>query len=376
MNSDDTVTLSTVTGMRLVRFDLYRYRLAFSRPLTLGGITVHHREGLLLKLSGEDGSEGWGETAPLPGFSVESQDEAASQLRWLAASMIGREIKEALVGPYGELGRELDRIAPAPSVRFGFELAVWNLFAVSSGRTLSEMVTSSPRTVVPVNGLLMGSPADVLEEARRMSEAGYSCIKLKVGARTVAEDVVLVRALGEELGEGISLRLDANRAWGYEEAKEFAVGTAGVLFEYVEEPLADPALLPELVREFDMPVALDESLVGMEPEKVQESFAVAFVLKPTLLGGISRTLRAAGLAHRLSVTPVISSAYESGVGTAALVALAAGIGDRPVPAGLDPFRAMGEDVLDTSLNLPTPAVDVRETADASRTIDVRRLESL
>ena len=368
--------LSRVTGMRIVRFDLYRYRLPFSMPLTLGGITVQHREGLLLKLSGEDGSEGWGETAPLPGFSVESQDEAASQLRWLAASMIGREIKEDWVDPYGELGRELDRIAPAPSVRFGFELAVWNLFAVSSGRTLSEVVTSSPRTVVPVNGLLMGSPAAVLEEARRMSEAGYSSIKLKVGARTVAEDVVLVRALSEELGEGISLRLDANRAWGYEEAREFAVGTAGVLFEYVEEPLADPALLPELVREFDVPVALDESLVGMEPEKVQESFAVAFVLKPTLLGGISRTLRAAGLAHRLSVTPVISSAYESGVGTAALVALAAGIADRPVPAGLDPFRAMGEDVLHTSLNLPTPTVDVRETADASRTIDVRRLESL
>ena len=359
--------------MRLARFDLYRYGLPFTGPLTLGGITLFQREGLLLKLSGDDGSEGWGETAPLPGFSVESQGEAASQLRWLAGSMMGREVKEDWVDPYGEFGGELDRVAP--SVRFGFELAVWNLYAASSGRTLPEVVTPFPRAVVPVNGLLEGSPADVLVEARRMRDEGYRSLKLKVGTRTVAEEVALVGALGEELDEGISLRLDANRAWGYEEAAEFAGGTAGVRFEYVEEPLADPARLPDFVREFGVPVALDESLVGKELEEL-EAFAGAFVLKPMLLGGISRTLRVAGRAHRLGVTPVISSAYESGVGTAALVALAAGIGDRPVPAGLDTYRAIAEDVLETPLNLPAPEVGVRETADASRTIEVRRLARL
>ena len=57
-----------------------------------------------------------------------------------------------------------------------------------------------------------------------------------------------------------------------------------------------------------------------------------------------------------------------------MVALAAGIGDRPVPAGLDTYRAMAEDVLETPLDLPAPEVDVRETADASRTIAVRRLK--
>jgi O-succinylbenzoate synthase len=365
--------MSGVTGMKLARFDLYRYSLPFSRPLPLGGITRFQREGILLRLSGDDGSEGWGETAPLPGFSVESQSEAASQLRRLASSMVGREVKEDWVDPYGEFGRELDRVAP--SVRFGFELAVWNLYAPSSGRTLPEVVTPFPRAVVPVNGLLAGSPAEVLVEARRKSDAGYRSIKLKIGTRTVAEDVALVRALGEGLGEDISLRLDANRLWDYEEAAEFVRGTAGVRFEYVEEPLADPERLPDFVGEFGVPVALDESLVGMEPEKL-EAFAVAFVLKPTLLGGISRTLRAAGRAHRLGVTPVISSAYESGVGTAALVALAAGIGDRPVAAGLDTYRMMAEDVLETPLNLPAPSVGVRETEDASRTIDVRNLEWL
>jgi O-succinylbenzoate synthase len=359
--------------MKLAHFDLYRYSLPFSRPLTLGGYTLRHREGLLLRLSGDDGSEGWGESAPLPGFSGESQGEAASQLRRLAGSMMGREATDDWVDLHGEFGRELE--GSAPSVRFGFELAVWNLYGASTGRTLPELVTPSPRDVVPVNGLLSGSPAEVLAEARLMRDAGYRSVKLKVGARTVAEDAALVRTLGEELGEGISLRFDANRAWDYEEAAEFVGGTAGVRFEYVEEPLTDPVRLPGLVRKFGVPVALDESLVGLEPEKL-EAFVVAFVLKPTLLGGVSRTLQVAERALRLGVTPVISSAYESGVGTAALVALAAGIGDRPVAVGLDTYRTMAEDVLETPLNLPAPSISVRETMDASRTIDVRSLERL
>src|ERR687890_2428747 len=133
--------MSGVTGMKLARFDLYRYGLPFSRPLTLGSITRFQREGILLRLSGDDGSEGWGETAPLPGFSVESREEAVRQLRRLAGSMVGRGVDEDWVDPCGAFGRDLDHVAS--SVRFGLELALWNLFASSSRRTLPELVTPS-----------------------------------------------------------------------------------------------------------------------------------------------------------------------------------------------------------------------------------------
>jgi O-succinylbenzoate synthase len=361
--------------MNLASFDLYRFSLPLRGPLVLGGTTLRRREGVLLRLSGDDGSEGWGESAPLPGFSAESLDQVIVQLRRLAGSLIGREVKDDWTDRNGAFGRELERIAPASSVRFGLELAVWNLRADFSGKSLPELFSGQPRARVPVNGLLSGSWDEVLEEAQRTKKAGYEAVKLKVGARTVAEDARLVRKLVGEPGNTISLRLDANRAWGYEQAAEFLRGAPR--FEYLEEPLADPALLPQLVREFGVPVALDESLVGMEPEALEgHRYARAVVLKPTLLGGISNTLRMAGRALRLGMMPVVSSAYESGVGTAALVALAAGIGDRPVPAGLDTYRALVDDVLDTPLGLPAPSVDVGESAVASRAVDVGRLEAL
>ena len=68
----------------------------------------------------------------------------------------------------------------------------------------------------------------------------------------------------------------------------------------------------------------------------------------------------------------MSSSYEAGIGTGALVALASAVGGEP--AGLGTYRALSEDVIESPLPLPAPRVDVRATMDAARVVDVARLE--
>ena len=363
-----------MAAAKLSGFGIYRYKLPLSEPLELKGGVLGSREGLLLELASDDGGIGLGEASPLPGFSRESLQESARQLRDLASSVAGREVADDWIDPDGNLGRELDSMDLAPSARFGFELALWDLYAASRGSPLAELVTSSPRASVPVNALISAQPERVIEEASRARNAGYEAVKLKVGGGAVEEDVELVHAVSEELDGAIALRLDANRAWGFDEAKRFARDTAGLRFEYVEEPLADPSLLPDFAEEHGLPVALDESLIGMAPEELEDhGYARAVVLKPTLLGGISRALRFAGVASRIGARPVISSAYETGIGTAALVALAAGVGEEEVPAGLDTYRRLAADVLSPRLELPSPRVEVRTLSAAGRRIDRRLL---
>ena len=207
-----------------------------------------------------------------------------------------------------------------------------------------------------------------------MREAGYEAVKLKVGNRPVQEDVALVRSMKEALGGGVALRLDANRAWTLDEALEFARGIEGARVEYLEEPLSDPADLETFTRDCGVPVALDESLVGMAPEFLEEQrYAAAVVMKPSFLGGISRMLRLAEGAASLGLRPVVSSAYETGVGTAALVALAAGLGGGEIPAGLDTYRRLAGDVVEPRLPLPAPRVPVREAVACGRGVVLRRL---
>lgn len=198
-----------------------------------------------------------------------------------------------------------------------------------------------------------------------MQDAGYEAIKLKVGGLSVEEDISLVREVRSVIGESVSLRLDANRAWDFEEVLRFARGVEGVGIEYIEEPLADPDGLKEFASVCGIPVALDESLAGMAPEMlVEHGYAGAVVIKPTLLGGISQALRMASRAREIGARPVISSAYETGVGTAALVALTAGIGE--TPAGLDTYRRLAEDVVERRLPLPAPRLDVRDAVTRGR----------
>jgi O-succinylbenzoate synthase len=287
----------------------------------------------------------------------------------LAASIVGQDVTDGWMGADGGLARLLDGMDLAPSVRFGLELAVWSLYAVTCDVTLPAMISPESRPTVPVNGLLAGSRHEILEGAQRMRRAGYGAVKLKVGGREVVEDARLVHAVKDALGEGVSLRLDANQAWGLDEARGFARRIEGLRVEYLEEPLSDPAGLEGFARESGVPVALDESLVGMAPESlVEHRYAGAVVIKPSLLGGISRALRLADRAVSLGMRPVVSSAYESGVGTSALVALAAGTGDEEVPAGLDTYRHLAGDVIEPRLPLPAPRLRVHEATARHRVV--------
>jgi hypothetical protein len=56
------------------------------------------------------------------------------------------------------------------------------------------------------------------------------------------------------------------------------------------------------------------------------------------------------------------------------VALAASV--RKVPAGLDTYRVLAEDVIEAPLPLPAPTVSVRETLEAAIVVDMGRLQRI
>lgn len=344
--------------LTLASCSLYRYRLPFAEPVTFKGGRETHREGFLVRLASEAGAEAWGEAAPLPGFSRERPGEAEEQLCRLCTAMVGRRVGEGLVAPDGAWRREVEAMNLAPSVCFGFEAAAWQLYAAAVGKTLPELCTPSPRPTISLNGLLLGTGAEVEAQARRLVARGYRTVKLKVGRASVEEDVERTRRVRAVLGEERNLRLDANRAWSYEQATAFAEGIRWCGVEYLEEPLFDAGRLAEFASATGVPVALDESAVALEPDQVEaHRYAKAVVLKPTLLGW-GRSLSMARAADAAGITPVVSASFETGVGMRALVALAAAVGTQPVAAGLDTYRWLEADVVSPRLDVSRPCIDV------------------
>ncbi|PAP77898.1 o-succinylbenzoate synthase [Rubrivirga marina] len=319
------------------------YRLPLAEPVMWNSERREARDGLLFRVESIGGHVGWGDAAPLPGFSRESLAEAESTLRDLGAALVGREIDVGAGLPGGALAAALDAAGLPASVRFAVDLALLDLAALEVGRTPPQVLHPDPAVVLPLNGLVMGTGDAAVESALWLAKAGYVAVKLKVGRQRVAEDVALVRAVDEALPAAVALRLDANRAWSWDEAVAFAEGVDGVVLDYVEEPLAEPERMPELWHDTGLPLALDETLQEPGGGTAIRGWAEAAVLKPTLLGGVARTLALAAAARAAGVRPVLSAAFESGVGLRGIAALAAATGAEP--AGLDTYRWLAADVL-------------------------------
>lgn len=350
--------------MRLVSFSLYPYALRLTEPVTWGGVAHAERRGTLLRLDADTGETGWGDAAPLPGFSRETLAEATAALDATLPGLLDADFAPAeALRPDSDLHARLDAAALPSSSRFALDLSLADLAAQDAGRTLAQALAPDPAVSLPLAGLVLGGS---LAEADRLAGLGYRTLKLKVGRASVEDDARLVRAVREAVGPSVAIRLDANRAWSGDEARAFAAALAGVTIEFLEEPLVDPAGLPELWLDTGLPLALDETLHTPGGATALRGWAAAAVLKPSLVGGLAAALRLAAQAQSVGATSVVSSAFESGVGLRGLVALAAATG--ATAAGLDTARWLASDVLATPLRLDGPTVDVPHLL--SRPVDV------
>ena len=307
--------------MKIAAYSLFSYRLPILTPL-------EWREGWLLRVTADDGRESWGEIAPLPGFSTESHDTALREIPAALSSLEGSQ----------------DFSPFCSSIRFGMESALAGL--------ADEPVAACCR----VNALLTGSLDACIRDARHAVQSGFTALKLKVGRDSVERDLERIHQIAALLPPSVSLRLDANQAWSLETALEIARALETIPFIYIEEPLADTLLLPALHDKTGWPLALDESLRAQGPRHFPG--VVAWILKPMLAGGWVATRELMIRAAHAGVQAVISASFESGVGLRALAELAARQPD--VPAGLDTYRFIPSDILETRLDFPGGILDLAE----------------
>jgi O-succinylbenzoate synthase len=354
--------------MKITAVKIYAYRLPLVRPLILKFHTLQERLGFLLKLSSDTGHTAWGEAAPLPGFSRESLADTGTALRELKDKLIGATIPEGIEQLNGQFSNWLSGMALCPSAQFAVETAVLGLLAHSRGVPLAGLLSQNPVDIVRVNGLT-ADDFPVIETAYRFSRDGYRAVKMKVGHRPLDEDVARVLDTRRELGHSVGLRLDANRAWSFDEAVRFAEMVLDCDLEYVEEPLSDPTRLADLAKRTEMRVAFDESLLDITPEELtSHTYISAIILKPTLLGGLERAAMFARTAREMNIKAVVSSCFESSVGIAALIQFAAAHHTIDSPAGLDTLSWFKQDLLEEPIDCSGGCIKVARSARAANSV--------
>jgi L-Ala-D/L-Glu epimerase len=330
-----------------MRLTVQERRVAFRAPLRTSYAELTHRTLFEVRLGGEDGISGRGEAAPLEPYDGVSNDEVRAVLHRYASVLTE-------LGPGAEGAVVLDACRAAadlPQALAAIDLALWDRAGRRAGRPVAEMLTDAPLDAVPVNATV--DAADRAGAATACAQAaadGFACVKLKVGLGDDAGRVAAARAAG---GPGLALRLDANGAWGVEEAVRTIEALAPAGLELVEEPVHGVQALREVRDRVPVRIAMDET--GDEPGAIASGAADAVCLKIAGRGGISGLLATAALAQATGAEVYLASTFDGPLGIAAALHCAAALRVQ-APCGLATL---------TLLDLPVPdALQVRDGAIA------------
>lgn len=361
--------------MRITSLQVYTYSLPLTNPIVVKKISLNTRQGLILEFINKNNQAGYGEIAPLPGFNREQWKDSLSEIKRFGNFLLKQEINDSLLEPSGRFQHWMNDLKISPSIRFGIEMGLVNLQATSQQLQLYELFSSRIPKEVEVNALLSENVLNIKSAAKKLRAEGYQTIKLKVGRYTLEEDLRRLQQLWEVGGKELKIRLDANRAWSLSEAVRFGNSIRDLEIEYIEEPLRDPSQLSSFFQNCGVPLALDESLTTIEPEHYcWDSSIKAIVLKPTIVGGLARSIQIIKSAQSAGIYPVFSSAFESGLTLSFLAQLAAVFSPPGCAAGLDTFKWLKEDLLEKPFRVRQGRVEVKKIAARSRKINFDKLK--
>ncbi|QCC49857.1 mandelate racemase/muconate lactonizing enzyme family protein [Halapricum salinum] len=325
-----------------MRIDSFSLRL--SDPLATSAGTIEARDGFTVSYR-HRGHSGVGEATPLAGWT-ESLEECRGALDRAAAAADEDASAESGTG-HGAALLELDA-AETPAARHGFASALLDADARADGVPLYEWFAPDADTVrsVPVNATLGDAPVDeTVAAAEDAVESGFGCLKIKVGARPVEEDIERVRGVRESVGEGVELRVDANAAYDRETARAAIDGFANAAVAYVEQPLPAEDLEGHRdLRGNGVGIALDESLTDCIAQEIIDADAAdVLVLKPMVVGGPGNAHTLAMRARDHGIEPVVSTTIDGVLARTTAVHVAAAIDDIR-PCGLATADRLAEDL--------------------------------
>ena len=305
--------------MKVIGLTWTAFRLPFREAFHTAGGSLTQRQGLLLRLATDAGFEGLGEASPHPALGPLALRDVQEALERLGPRLLETEVADI----------ESLNVDIPPALACALDVAACDALARARGIGIARLLSEQLQPTVPVNALIGAETvAQAAFEAAAARRNGFRCVKLKVGtAMTPTAEAERVAAVRRALGPHIELRLDANGAWGPEQAIVTIRALAGFDLELIEQPVAAADLdgLARLRAAVNVPIAADEAVASLEAaRRVLEADATdVLVVKPMVVGGLRPARRIIELAAAAGAEAIVTTTIDSGVGTAAALHLAA-----------------------------------------------------
>ncbi len=199
--------------MKIVDVTPYVLEAPLSRPFGVSQGWFNKRVAVVVKVVTDAGIVGWGET----GFP----DAAPIIRNRLAPLLIGEnplERERIWWRLFGPMFNQNEFFGLGMCALSAVDIALWDIAGKALGLPVAALLGGRLRERVPVyaTGLYYTEgdfPHGLAEEAASYVEQGFRAVKMKIGQRSIEEDVRRVALVRETIGENVQLMVDANQAY-------------------------------------------------------------------------------------------------------------------------------------------------------------------
>ncbi|SRR6056297_201963 len=278
---------------------------------------------IIVKITTEGGIEGYGECDPQPLFTGESAGSVLSMIEtYYAPNLIGKDPSDL-----PEINRIMDALVNGmPLSKAPIDIACYDIWGKALDIPAYSLLGGAMRKEIEIMGAVgRDTVENNLIDIEEMIHKGYSSVMVKVGSKTVEEDIGRVCSINQALKGKFRLIPDANQGWTVGEALAFARGVKDCNIAYFEQPVAswDVEGLKRIKNETSLSVSADESLFSIpDARRLIESGAVdAFSIKVNKHGGITKAKKIMEMAEGFGLPCLMNSMLEEGIAQAASLQL-------------------------------------------------------
>jgi L-alanine-DL-glutamate epimerase-like enolase superfamily enzyme len=312
-------------------------------PFTIATGSVSEARNVLIAITLNDGSVGYGESAPFPPSTGESQETALAAAQGCAMLIEGKDAAH-----WRTLSKLMRSVYFSQMTAIaGIEMALLDALTRSYGIPLSIFFGGASTTIETDMSIPMVAPEHGYELAKDVVARGIHSIKIKVGG-DIRDDVARVEAVREG-APGVGLTLDANQGYTANEALLCleALDDRDIRPLMMEQPVHkdDYEGLRYVTQHTTIPIAADESAYNAASAAHLIAMGAVNVINIKLMKcGIVVAQDIAAVCRATHTELMIGAMMESRLATSAATHFVAGLGgfryidlDTPMLLADDPF---------------------------------------
>ncbi len=307
--------------MKITKIECIPVSLRFAKPMKMGGGTADCADTVVVKIHTDEGITGVCETGDTsPWYMGESQDSIMHNINKVYGPqvLLGEDpfnIEKIVAG--------MDRAAKLNNQsKAVIDYCLHDIKGKALGVPVYTLLGGLSNEKIKLAFVMSsGTAEEVGEEGKSLIKAGFRAFKLKVGAKTIEEDLDMVGALRDAVGKDVKIMTDTNGGWNYLQALKFLKEAVKYDLFLSEQPVPrwDIDGLARLRRKVDVPIFADESAAELNDliKLLQRDAVDGFFLKVPKAGGILKSQKFVSIAQAAGLMVMCGCMIDSGLGATA-----------------------------------------------------------